>query len=117
MRQGMLDHPQPRNGGSIMAAQGTLPMQPRRDVEELDLIGVLPKEVGVLLVTAGIGGLLLPGPIGSPFLLLGAVTLWPRLFLRLETAFRRRFPVTHRQGMRQIKRFLADLEKRYPAGA
>ena len=80
-----------------------------------ELIGNLPKEVGVLLIIAGIGGLLLPGPIGSPFLLLGSVTLWPTAFGKLEAAFRNRFPKLHRKGMRQIKRFLADLDRRYPA--
>jgi hypothetical protein len=80
-----------------------------------DLIGSLPKEVGVLLIVVGIGGLLLPGPIGSPFLLLGAVTLWPSAFGKLEAAFRNRFPKLHREGMHQVKRFLADLERRYPA--
>jgi hypothetical protein len=80
-----------------------------------ELIGTLPKEVGVLLVIVGIGGLLLPGPIGSPFLLLGSVTLWPSAFGKLEAAFRNRFPKLHREGMRQVKRFLADLERRYPA--
>ena len=39
--------------------------------EDSDLIGVLPREVGVLLIVAGMGGILLPGPVGSPFLLLG----------------------------------------------
>jgi uncharacterized RDD family membrane protein YckC len=78
------------------------------------LVGVLPKEVGVLLIVAGIGGLLLPGPIGSPFVLLGAVTLWPRAFGKLELAFQQRFPGLHRRGTRQIKRFIADLERRYP---
>jgi hypothetical protein len=57
----------------------------------------------------------LPGPVGSPFLLLGAVTLWPRAFGKLEAAFRNRFPRLHREGMRQVKRFLADLDRRYPA--
>jgi hypothetical protein len=79
-----------------------------------DLIGTLPKEVGVLLVIVGIGGLLLPGPVGSPFLLLGAVTLWPSAFGKLEVAFRNRFPKLHGEGMRQVKRFLADLDRRYP---
>jgi hypothetical protein len=79
-----------------------------------ELIGVLPREVGVLLIVAGVGGLLLPGPIGSPFLLLGLVTLWPRAFSKLEVLFRNRFPRTHQSGTRQIKRYLADLERRYP---
>jgi hypothetical protein len=80
-----------------------------------ELIGTLPKEVGVLLVIVGIGGILLPGPVGSPFLLLGSVTLWPSAFGKLEASFRNRFPRLHREGMRQVKRFLADLERRYPA--
>jgi hypothetical protein len=80
-----------------------------------DLIGTLPKEVGVLLVIVGIGGIMLPGPVGSPFLLLGAVTLWPRAFGKLEAAFRNRFPGLHQEGMRQVKRFLVDLDRRYPA--
>ena len=82
--------------------------------DQAELIGVLPKEIGVLLIVAGVGGVLLPGPVGSPFLLLGAVTLWPRLFMRLETCFQKRFPKMHRTGTRQIHRFLTDLDRRYP---
>ena len=74
----------------------------------------MPKEVGVLLVVAGIGGLLLPGPVGSPFVILGGVILWPRVFERVETAFANRFPRVHRQSVRQISRFLTDMDRRYP---
>jgi hypothetical protein len=74
----------------------------------------LPKELGVLLVVSGIGGLLLPGPVGTPFLLLGGVILWPAAFRRVESCFERRFPRLHRQGMTQIARFVTDLERRYP---
>jgi hypothetical protein len=112
---GILDGPaQALNREFTMAARGAKRYPPARQHEEADLIGVLPKEVGVLLIIAGIGGLLLPGPIGSPFLLLGGVTLWPRLFTKLELSFQRRFPDLHRKGTRQVKRFLADLERRYP---
>jgi hypothetical protein len=97
-----------------MEARGDKPSSKQSDVEETELIGTLPKEVGVLLVVAGIGGILLPGPIGSPFLLLGGVTLYPRLFGRLEASFQRHFPGIHKLGTRQIKRFLADLDRRYP---
>ncbi len=81
-----------------------------------ELVGTLPREVGVLLIAAGVGGILLPGPIGSPFLLLGAVTLSPRLFAKLELRFRSRFPRMHQSGTRQIRRFLTDLDRRYPPG-
>src|SRR6516165_8120006 len=77
--------------------------------EELQRIRHMPKEVGVLLIVAGIGGLLLPGPIGSPFVILGGVILWPGVFERVEIAFERRFPRIHRQSVRQIGRFLTDL--------
>ena len=74
----------------------------------------VPKELGVLLVVGGIGGLLLPGPVGSPFLILGGVILWPAAFGRVEKCFERRFPRLHKQGMTQIARFVTDLERRYP---
>jgi hypothetical protein len=80
----------------------------------MELIKSLPKEVGVLLLVLGVGGLLLPGPVGSPFLLMGGVVLWPGVFERLEFAFQRKFPRVHRQSMRQLRRFIDDLERRYP---
>jgi hypothetical protein len=84
------------------------------EAESVQRIREMPKEVGVLLVVAGIGGLLLPGPVGSPFVILGGVILWPRVFERVEIAFARRFPGAHRQSVRQIGRFLTDLDRRYP---
>jgi hypothetical protein len=83
--------------------------------EGIERIKHLPKEVGVLLLVAGIGGLLLPGPVGTPFVLVAAVVLWPSLFERAELFFERRCPRMHRAGVRQIKRFLTDLEHRYPS--
>jgi hypothetical protein len=75
----------------------------------------VPKELGVLLVVAGIGGLLLPGPVGTPFLIVGCVTLWPAAFSRVEACFEKRLPRMHRVGMHQIERFVTDLERRYPS--
>ncbi len=97
-----------------MVATDSRMLKPDWYDEQANLIGVLPREVGVLLIVAGVGGLLLPGPVGSPFLLLGAVTLWPRLFMKLEIGFQKRFPKMHRIGTRQIRRFLTDLDRRYP---
>ena len=74
----------------------------------------LPKEVGVLLIVAGLGGLLLPGPIGSPFLILGGVVFFPNVFRGIDQRMQRRFPKIHRQGMKQVRRFVIDLERRYP---
>jgi hypothetical protein len=83
--------------------------------DDLELIKALPKEVGFLLLVMGVGGLLLPGPVGTPFVLMGGVVLWPRVFEKLEMRFQRRFPRLHRRSMRQLKRFVDDLERRYPS--
>ena len=90
--------------------------QPANNGQALGPIQGVPKELGVLLVVGGIGGLLLPGPVGSPFLILGGVILWPTAFSRVEKCFEKRFPRIHRQGMMQIARFVTDLERRYPWG-
>ena len=74
----------------------------------------LPKEVGVLLIVAGIGGVLLPGPIGTPFLIVGGVVLFPKVFRKLDQKFQGRFPKLHQEGMKQVRRFVVDLERRYP---
>ena len=75
----------------------------------------VPKELGVLLVVSGIGGLLLPGPVGTPFLILGGVILWPAGIPAggklLREAVSARFI---NEGMMQIARFVRDLERRYP---
>ena len=74
----------------------------------------IPKEVGVMLIAAGIGGILLPGPIGAPILVLGGAVFFPNLFRKLDRGLAKRFPKLHREGMKQVNRFLRDLEKRYP---
>jgi hypothetical protein len=98
----------------LQAADGDSVAPGLSDAEQVRRIEHMPKEVGVLLIVAGIGGILLPGPVGSPFLVLGAVVLWPRAFRGVEALFEKRFPKFHHQSMRQITRFLDDLEKRYP---
>ena len=67
----------------------------------------------MLLIAAGIVGIVLPGP-GTPAVIAGGLALWPNAFGKLETWFGRRYPDTHKKGMKQINRFLADLEKHYP---
>jgi hypothetical protein len=74
----------------------------------------LPTEMGVLLIVAGIGGVLLPGPVGTPFLILGGLVLFPDAFRKIDQGFASKFPKIHRQGMKQVKRFVVDLERRYP---
>jgi hypothetical protein len=80
---------------------------------ELKRVKELPKEVGLMLITAGIVGLILPGP-GTPALIAGGLALWPKAFDRLESWLEQHHPVAHRESMKQIDRFLNDLERRYP---
>jgi hypothetical protein len=84
--------------------------------EQLDKIKQVPKEVGVMLITAGIVGFVLPGP-GTPAIIAGGLALWPGAFGKLESWLERRNPGLHRRGVQQINRFLDDLEKRYPNSA
>jgi hypothetical protein len=78
-------------------------------VDELTAIRVerLPKDAGWLLITAGVVGLVVPGVLGTPFLLAGALILAPG-----GTKLLSRW-VGH-SGMRQIGCFLDNLERRYP---
>lgn len=74
----------------------------------------LPPEIGVLLIVVGTAGVLLPGPVGSPFLVAGGVALWPSAFQKTEDWLQRVAPGLYDEGIRQMERFLADLERRYP---
>ncbi len=75
----------------------------------------LPKEAGLFLLMIGIGGLLLPGPVGTPFLVMSVMVFFPKAFTKVDQGFKSRFPNSHRQGMKQVRRFVDDLERRYPS--
>jgi hypothetical protein len=73
----------------------------------------LPPEVGAMLVSVGVAGMVLPGIMGTPALIAGGLVLWPGTFGKVEEWFQRRYPDLHKQGMRQVSRYLDDLERRY----
>ena len=87
--------------------------QPGVEQPDLKRLEELPKEVGVMLIAAGIVGLVMPGP-GTPALIAGGLVLWPGAFRKLELWLEQRHPAVHHRSMKQIGRFLDDLEKRYP---
>jgi hypothetical protein len=74
----------------------------------------LPPEIGALLIIVGTAGILLPGPVGTPFLVAGGLALWPSGFRRVEGWLQRLAPRMFEVGVGQIEHFLADLERRYP---
>jgi hypothetical protein len=74
----------------------------------------LPRDVGWLLVTAGVVGVVMPGVLGVPFLLLGGLILTPATNRRAERWLAGHAPGVLKGSMRQVNRFLDDLERRYP---
>ena len=89
------------------------PLTPEEEAE-LARIKDLPKEVGVMLLTVGVLGLVLPGVVGTPAAIAGGLVLWPKAFGKVENWFERRFPKMHKQSLYQINRYLNDLDSRYP---
>ncbi len=74
----------------------------------------LPRDVGWLLVTAGVVGVVMPGVLGVPFLALGGLILLPGTNRRAERWLSGHSPKIFKGSMRQINRFLDDLDRRYP---
>ncbi|MEW6037010.1 MAG: hypothetical protein AB1648_01985 [Pseudomonadota bacterium] len=77
----------------------------------------MPHDVAWLLITAGVVGLVTPGVLGLPFLAMGGLVLWPGSNKRLEHWLNGQPPRLLKGGMKQIGRFLDDLERRYPPSA
>ncbi len=93
----------------------TVEPQPPSTVEpSLPTLSDLPKELGVLLASVGVMGVILPGIAGAPALIAGGLVLWPKTFGKVEGWFQSRYPGTHRKSMEQVGRFLDDLSHRYP---
>jgi len=74
----------------------------------------LNHSVGWVLISAGIIGLVVPGVLGTPFLIMGGLALWPGNHKRVERWRQGHSPKRFHGAMKQINRFLDDLEKRYP---
>jgi len=98
-------HPEPANAESSLTPE---------EEAELGRIKDLPREVGVMLMTVGVLGCILPGIVGTPAAIAGGLVLWPKAFGKVENWFERRFPKMHKQSLYQINRYLNDLEGRYP---
>ena len=106
---GVIDAPASGETAIPSLSTATNPQLLASTVDEgvLQRFSQLPKEAGWLLIAAGVVGLAVPGIPGTPFLLAGAVVLMPggsRLLSRWAG----------QPAMRQIGRFLDDLERRYP---
>jgi hypothetical protein len=74
----------------------------------------LTAEIGWLLVAAGVFGVIVPAAVGIPFLLAGAVVVTPGGPKLLSRWAGNNPPKIVHHAMKQIGRFLDDLERRYP---
>ena len=74
----------------------------------------LPKEAGWALITAGVIGVIAPGIVGVPFLVAGAFVLTPGGPRALSRWAGRKPRKLAHSALRQICRFIDDLERRYP---
>ena len=85
-----------------------------KDDETILRITNLPRDVGWMMISVGVLGVILPGLPGIPFLVAGAAVLSPG-GPQLLTRWAKRRPkgVVH-TGLKQIGRWLDDLERRYP---
>lgn len=79
-----------------------------------DRLRAMPKEIGVMLVSVGALGVVLPGMVGVPAVVAGGLILWPKAFGKVDGWLEKRFPKSRRDGMKQIGRFIDDFEKRFP---
>lgn len=86
----------------------------KADEEVVKRVEHLNRGAGWTLITAGIVGLVVPGVIGTPFLIMGALALWPGNRKTVEHWRKGHSPKIFHGAMKQINRFLDDLEKRYP---
>ncbi len=90
------------------------PDESAADEQTVFRIEHMTTETGWLLITAGVVGVIVPGIVGIPFLLAGAVVLTPG-GPKLMSRWASNNPSKLVHGaMKQIGRFLDDLERRYP---
>ena len=88
---------------------------PETDADEMaSILQGLPREVGALLMSVGALGVVIPGMVGVPAVIAGGLVIWPNTFRPIEGWLGRKFPKVHRQSLEQIRRYLDDLEHRYP---
>lgn len=76
----------------------------------------LPTDLGIALISLGVIGVAIPGPIppGASFVLLGVLFLRPGLIVRFAGPIARRFPRLFRFLIGFVDDLRLALERRYP---
>ena len=84
------------------------------DDETILRITNLPRDVGCMMISVGVLGVILPGLPGVPFLVAGVAVLSPGGPQLLTRWAKRRPKGAVHAGLKQIGRWLDDMERRYP---
>lgn len=76
----------------------------------------LPHDLGYAMLILGVVGVAIPGPVpmGTPFVVLGTIVLWPGLLARTGGPLARRCPCIFRILVDFADHLRSDLERRYP---
>ena len=92
------------------------PAEPPLHVELADKLSGLPRDLGVGLISLGVVGVAIPGPIplGTSFVIMGTVILCPGLLSRTGGPLARKCPGLFRILVDFTDHLRADLERRYP---
>jgi hypothetical protein len=90
--------------------------KPRLDEDDavVERVEHLDRSIGWVLISAGVVGIIVPGVLGTPFLIMGRLALWPGNRQRVQRWRQGHSPKMFHGAMKQINRFLDDLDKRYP---
>jgi hypothetical protein len=97
-----------------VAREVTVANVPSSDGRPVLHLDTLTTEVGWLLVTAGVIGVIAPGIPGTPFLIVGVLVITPGGTKLLSRWVGKNPPRIVKAGMKHVGRFLDDLERRYP---
>lgn len=73
----------------------------------------LSPEAAAAVMASGLIFWIVPGP-GTPLILAGGMRLWPQLFEKIAGRVQQHFPGGHRAGLEVLRRFLDDLDSRFP---
>ena len=73
----------------------------------------LSPEAAAAVLASGLIFWVVPGP-GTPLILAGGLRLWPSVFSKFARKLEHYFPKGHSAGLEVLRRFLDDMEGRFP---
>ena len=96
------------------SAPAPIDREAAEDALIIDRVERLSRGAGSMLVIAGLIGVIVPGVVGAPILAVGVLAMTPYGRRKLARWQRGRAPKAIHVALRQIDRFMDDLDRRYP---